>query len=330
MPLVASVYQAPWALRSGHLQTILPLCLPRRYARWQTSERLELPDGDFVDLHWQRGGFGRLVILSHGLEGSSEAVYIRGMAATLSRAGWDVLAWNYRGCGGVANRLPRSYHSGESEDLRHVIVHAGQGYSRMALVGFSLGGNITLKYLGEATAHPAITSAVAVSAPVDLASSAGALDSRRDNGLYLRRFLKTLITKMEAKARQFPDHVAVEGIRRIRTIREFDDRYTAPLHGFRDAEDYWARASSLPHLPKIQVPALLLNAQDDPLLAASSFPEGAAGASSFLHLETPRHGGHVGFLDFAQGLIPWHERRAVQFLNGGDDDPAAPGMHASS
>jgi predicted alpha/beta-fold hydrolase len=315
MSIVDSLYRAPRLLRSGHLQTVLPLLLPRRYLPWQEEERLELPDGDFLDLHWRRAGSQRLAILTHGLEGSSEAIYIRGMAATLAEAGWDVLAWNFRGCGPESNRLPRSYHSGESDDLREVIAHAAGAYSAVALVGFSLGGNITLKYLGEAVPHPAVTAAVAISAPVDLASSAALLDSRRGNRVYLRRFLRTLVLKMEAKARSFPEQIMVAGARDIRTIKEFDDRFTAPLHGFRDADDYWARASSLPHLAKIRKPALLLNALDDPLLGAPCFPEEAARGSEFLHLEMPRHGGHVGFLDFADGLRPWHERRAVAFLS---------------
>jgi predicted alpha/beta-fold hydrolase len=315
MPLVTSAYLAPPGLRSGHVQTILPIFLPRRHPRWQTRERLELADGDFVDLDWLTSGHGRLAILSHGLEGSAEAIYMRGMAATLAAAGWDVLAWNFRGCGGIENRLPRSYHSGESADLRQVIDHAAKRYSRIALIGFSLGGNITLKCMGEAEAHPAILAAVAISSPVDLASSALALDDRSGNRIYLKRFLNTLISKTELKARRFPEAISIAGIRRIRTIREFDDRYTAPLHGFRDADDYWARASSLAHLAKIRVPSLLLSARNDPLLAEPSFPEDLARGSATFHLETPPDGGHVGFLDFAQGLRPWHERRVVQFLN---------------
>jgi len=315
VPVVTSTYRAPPLLRGGHAQTILPVFLPRLHPRWQTRERLELPDGDFLDLFWQRGGHERLAILSHGLEGSVQAGYIRGMAATLGKAGWDVLAWNYRSCGGVENRLPRSYHSGESDDLRLVIAHAAKSYPKIALIGFSLGGNITLKCLGETAAHLAIVAAVAVSAPVDLASCARALDVRPGNAIYLRRFLHSLIGKMEAKARRFPGHIQTRGIHRIRTIREFDDRYTAPLHGFRDADDYWARASSLPLLHCITVPTLLLNARNDPLLDLPSFPADIAAAVHTLYLEAPDHGGHVGFLDFTLSGQPWHERRVVQFLS---------------
>ena len=234
------------------------------------------------------------------------------MSAALLRAGWNVLAWNFRGCGGVENRLPRSYHSGESNDLRHVIEHAADAYPQIALIGYSLGGNITLKYLGEMSAHPHIVAAAAVSAPVDLASSARVLDEHRDNRIYLKRFLNTLIVKMEVKARRFPQSLDIKGIRAIRTIKEFDDRFTAPLHGFRDADDYWTRASSLPYLAKIQVPALLLNALNDPLLTTPSFPQDLAFHSPLLHLETPSEGGHVGFLDFR--LRSWHEQRVIQFI----------------
>lgn len=313
MPVIPSSFAAPPWLRNGHVQTVLPVLLPRRRGIQGRKEILELADGDFVELRWHEAGHKRLAILSHGLEGSAEAIYIRGLARTLIRAGWDVLAWNYRGCGGVTNRLLRSYHSGESDDLRQVVNHAAGNYGQIALIGFSLGGNITLKYLGEAPPSAQVVAAIAVSAPVDLASSAKALDDRQGNRLYLRRFLKTLTAKMQAKSALFPGQLNVEGVQAIQTIREFDDRFTAPMHGFVDADDYWKRASSLPHLPAIRVPALLLNAQDDPLLAAPSFPAELASTSPHLHLESPAHGGHVGFLDAC--LRPWHERRIVEFLS---------------
>jgi predicted alpha/beta-fold hydrolase len=319
MPLVTSHYRAPRWLRGGHAQTILPVLLPKRHpGRW-SRERLRLPDGDFLDLFWLRQGANRLAILSHGLEGSAEANYMRGMAATLAAAGWDVLAWNYRGCGGVENDLPRSYHSGESGDLRQVITHAAREHSRIALIGFSLGGNISLKCVGEAPAHPAVCAVVAISSPVDLASSARVLDEDPRNRLYLHRFLKSLKVKTLRKSRRFPELRArlagKDGIDAVTTIKEFDERVTAPLHGFENADDYWARASALPHLPNIQVPSLLLSARNDPLLAAPSFPEAAALQNPHFHLEAPAHGGHVGFIDFRAGLQPWSERRVLAFLD---------------
>ncbi len=236
------------------------------------------------------------------------------MGRTFARHGWDVLAWNYRSCGGIPNRLLRSYHSGETGDLGHVIRHAARTHSRMVLTGFSLGGNIVLKYAGEAPPHPAVLAAVAISAPVDLASCARALDGRRGNRWYLRRFLKTLLAKTAAKSRQFPGSIDAARLARIRTIRAFDDAITAPLHGFASAEDYWARASALPVLANLTIPSLLLNAGDDPLLDLPCYPAQAAAPHPWLHLETPAHGGHVGFPNFRQGGQPWYEHRILEFL----------------
>lgn len=313
MPEVPSSYRAPRFLRGGHVQTLLGALLPAAARPILHPETLELPDGDCLQLGRWRGSHARLLVLCHGLEGSLQAAYIRGLAAAAAGSGWDVLAWNYRGCGGLPNRLPRSYHSGESGDLRAVIDHAAPSYAEVAVVGFSLGGNLTLKYLGEAPPHPAVRAAVAVSAPVDLASSAVALDERPANRLYQRRFLRSLLAKAQAKARRFPQ--AVGRLDGIRTIRDFDERFTAPLHGFRDADDYYVRASARPHLAALSVPALLLNALDDPLLASPSFPRDLAAVSPHLHLETPEHGGHVGFLDGR--LRRWHEGRVLEFLEDG-------------
>lgn len=320
MPLVPSRFRPPFLLRGGHLQTILPVLWPRRLGVVFERERLELEDGDFLDLDWLRKGRARLAIVSHGLEGSSEGGYIRGMAAALRAAGWDVLAWNFRGCSGEPNRLLRSYHSGETGDLGRVIQHAAEHHTEIALVGFSLGGNMTLKYLGEAAPHPAVKAAATISVPVDLASCAQALDQRLGNRLYLRLFLATLTAKVEAKALRFPREVDLSGIRSIRSFQAFDDRYTAPIHGFRDAADYWAQSSSRQYLSRIRVPTLLLNARNDPFLAPESFPAFEAENNPSLFLETPDTGGHVGFLDLAGGMKPWSEGRVVEFLGGTADD----------
>lgn len=303
-------------LRSGHASTILSSFLPGAVEAWTERERLELSDGDFLDVGWRRQGRERLAILCHGLEGSLRAPYIRGMADGLARDGWDVLAWNYRGCGGIPNRLPRAYHSGESGDLRFLVDRAAgvENYARIALVGFSLGGNIVLKYAGEAPPHPAVCAAVAVSAPVDLASSAAALDERPGNVIYRRRFLKSLVAKARAKAFLFPDNLEAGTLRGIHSIREFDDRVTAPLHGFSSAEDYWNRCSSLPLLGSITIPALLLNAANDPLLDQLSFPVEMARDHRWLHLETPAWGGHVGFPGGVRNGRPWLESRVAGFL----------------
>lgn len=316
MPLLNSSYRAPAYLPGGHLQTIHPAIFRRAPLVTTRRERLELPDGDFLDLDWATQGRDRLAILSHGLEASSKAPYIQGMAAALQRHGWDVLAWNYRGCGGEPNRLLPFYHSGASDDLHQVILHALAVHpaERIDLVGFSLGGNMTLKYLGERPAHPRLHRAVAFSVPCDLACSSERL-ARRSNKLYMDRFLRCLRRKLVAKRPRFPHQIDLEGVGEVRNFRQFDDRFTAPLHGFKDAEDYWARASSKPFLPRIGVPVLLVNATNDPFLGPSCFPRAEAEASDYFHLEIPADGGHVGF-SMPRGEY-WSEQRATEFLDGG-------------
>lgn len=315
MPVVASQFAPPFFLRNGHVQTILPALLGRKARPVYKRERLETSDGDFLDLDWLRAGHSRLAILSHGLEGSSSDSYIRGHAATLQAAGWDVLAWNFRGCSGEMNRLLRFYHSGETTDLAAVITHAEPAYAQIAPVGFSLGGNMLLKYLGEGTTHPKIVAAAALSVPIHLASSAQNLDERRMNRIYLGRFMRALVGKVESKARHFPE-LDVRGARGIRSFAEFDDRYTARVHGFRDAMDYWTQSSARQFLPGIRVRTLLLNALDDPFLDENSFPFAEAGANKNFHFEAPPHGGHIGFVENISAGPTWAERRVAEFLAG--------------
>jgi predicted alpha/beta-fold hydrolase len=331
MPLIPSTFRPPALLSGGHVQTILAALLPRNIPLTYERVRWDLPDGDFLDLDWLRRGADRVAILSHALEGSSANGCIRGMAAELARAGWDILAWNFRGCGGKPNRLPRFYHSGDTGDLAAVIEHAASTYSRIALVGFSLGGNVTLKYLGQGGAHRSIVAAAAISVPVDIAASRRVLDERPWNRLiYTRRLVRKVRAKVRDKARQFPAHFDIAGIGLIRTFEQFDARYTAPLHGFRDAADYWASASSRPYLPAIKIPTLLLNALNDPFLAPECFPVQEARANPALFLETPASGGHVGFLDFANGAQPYSERRTAEFLTMSATAPApAPAVKTS-
>ncbi|MBV8376071.1 MAG: alpha/beta fold hydrolase [Verrucomicrobia bacterium] len=314
MPVVASRFLPPLFLRNGHVQTILPTLLRRQYPIVFRRERLELGDGDFLDLDWATGGADRLGILSHGLEGTSEDGSIRGMATLLQKAGWDVLAWNFRGCGREKNRLLRFYHSGETEDLAAVVALAAARYSQIVLIGLSLGGNVTLKYLGEGACHPAVIAGIAISAPIDLAASVHAIDHRLSNLFYLRRFLRRLVPKIEEKALRFPQRLDVRRSRQIRTLAEFDDLYTAPIHGFRDAADYWEKSSSKQFLGRIDVPTLLLNARDDPFLTAESLPYAVAEKNAHLFFEAPEWGGHVGFIDSIRTIRPWYESRSAEFL----------------
>jgi len=314
-------YLPPLPLRRSHLSTLYPTLLrtapvlpPAR------RERVETPDGDFllVDRHSSRVGLSRsLVVISHGLEGDSRRKYVTGMARMATGLGMDAACWNQRGCGGEPNRLPRSYHSGETGDLHTVVAHCLKdgGYDRVALIGFSLGGNQILKYLGEdpAKVDERVEGAAVFSVPADLGPSERvlALPSRR---IYVEYFMRGLRAKVREKAARFPDLVPADLLEGVRTLRDFDDRYTAPFHGYRDAADYYARASSLPLLDDVRVPTLLVNAQNDPFLTPSCYPRDAALANPHLFLETPRFGGHVGFAALGPENVYWSERRAAAFL----------------
>lgn len=315
MPVILnSTYKAPSWLRGGHLQTIHPVLFRQTPHVTTRTERLELDDGDFLDIEWSSINSDRLAIISHGLEGSSRAKYVQGMAAALNKRGWDVLAWNFRSCGDNPNRLPSFYHSGKTEDLEIIIRHALRAHStsRIDLIGFSLGANLILKYLGENpdNLHPAITRAVAFSAPCELASCAHEL-SKWHNRIYMGRFMKTLRRKIMDKHLVFPDAIDISNIHKMRTFAQFDDRYTAPLHGFQNADDYWKRSSSRQFLEHIRIPTLLVSAANDPLLGPSCYPFAEAKRNDHFFLEVPQQGGHVGFT--AKGEY-WSETRAAEFL----------------
>lgn len=307
---------APWWLPGGHAQTLFPALFRRVPQVTHLAERLELADGDFLNLEWSGRTGRRLAVLTHGLEGSARAVYIQGMARALERRGWDVLAWNLRGCGGEPNRLARFYHSGDTQDLRELLAHALASHraESVALLGFSLGGNLMLKYIGEESGgiDPRIQRAVAFSVPCDLACSATALE-RPGNRIYMAAFLRSLRSKLREKQRRFPAVFSLDGLEAIRTFREFDDRFTAPLHGFRDAADYWARSSSRGFLPRIRIPTLLVNALNDPFLGPRCHPHGEAGP--LVRVESPRRGGHVGFSKRAVGGECASEQMAADFLS---------------
>lgn len=316
MPRISqSTYRAPVWLRGGHWQTVQPVLFRRVKNVTTHRSRLELDDGDFLDLDWSGHSSKNLAIISHGLESSSRATYVQGMARALTAQGWDVLAWNMRGCSGEQNRLASFYHSGKTEDLDRVIRHAQQTHPAKCidLIGFSLGGNLTLKYLGErgTTIDPMIRRAVAFSVPCELACSSAKL-SEWQNRIYMERFLKSLRAKVKEKHRLFPDDLDVTGVDRMRTFAEFDDRFTAPLHGFVDAEDYWERSSCRRVLADIAIPTLLVNAANDPILGVNCYPEKESRASECFHLEVPHSGGHCGF---GAGREYWPERRAAEFLS---------------
>jgi predicted alpha/beta-fold hydrolase len=318
MPLLEnSAYISPFWLPGGHLQTIFPALFRRVGPITTFSERLELADGDFIDVEWARHGQPRLAILSHGLEADTKAEYIQGMARALVKGGWDVLAWNFRGCGPQVNRLLRMYHSGATEDLDAVVQHAMASHpaERIDLIGFSLGGNLTLKYFGERPEElPArLHRAVAFSVPCDLACSSRQL-AQSTNRIYMERFLRKMRAKVRLKDRMFPDQLDLAGVDQMRTFAEFDGRFTAPIHGFSSAEDYWERNSCRQFLSSIQKPTLLVNALNDPFLGPDCHPFAEAAASAYFHFEPTATGGHVGFPGCIGGQS-WAETRAIEFLS---------------
>lgn len=320
MPVIPSAYQnSPFYLFNGHLQTIVPGLWRRVNHAGYRRERIVTEDADFLDLDWSQPVRGKaLAIISHGLEGSSDRPYIKGMVRAMNQAGIDALAWNYRSCSGESNKTLRSYHMGATDDLQQVVAHvlANHNYQDIYLVGFSAGGNITLKYLGEAPAAlpPQIKKAVVFSVPCDLKSCSDTL-SRPQNRIYLRRFLKSLKGKLERKALDFPD-LDLAGYELLQSFPDFDDRYTAPMHGFKDAADYYARCSSRQFLAHIRIPTLLVNAQNDPFLSGDCYPVAEATNHPYLYLEIPRAGGHVGFTQSFLANEYYSEKRAVEFLTG--------------
>jgi len=318
MPLIAeSTYKCRFVLANGHVQTCLSSLFRRVNTKGYRRERIATPDNEFLDLDWAGIGTRRLAVLAHGLEGDSGRAYMLGMVNALTKRGWDAVAWNARGCSGEPNRALRFTHSGATEDLDTVISHimSNYDYSEMALIGFSLGGNLTLKYVGErgTLLNSRIRAAVAFSVPCDLESGSAQL-AKPMNQLYMRRFLALLHDKIRALMKVMPGKIDDRGYDQLRTFKDFDDRYTAPIHGFKDAEDYWRRCSCKPFLWNIQIPTLLINARNDPFLSDLCYPVKEAEENSYLYLEMPASGGHVGFISKNHDGEYWTETRAVEFL----------------
>jgi predicted alpha/beta-fold hydrolase len=312
MPLIHQPYKPSLFFRNGHVHTIYPALFRKpQPVKWQ-RQRLELADGDFLDLDWMPTDSERLIVLGHGLEGSSNSTYILAAAHLFAANGFAVLAWNHRSCSGEMNRLPRFYHHGVTEDLAAVLAQTSR-FAEVHYVGYSLGGNVLLKYLGEMLHQKPnnLKSAVAISAPIDLVSCVHEIHRRR-NRLYHNRFLKTLKQKVAEKARRMPEQLSAAHLPLVKTLTDFDTFYTAPLHGFASAADYHIRASSKPFLPNIKLPTLLLQAQDDPMLGIGCFPIREAQENPNLHLLLTKYGGHVAF---TQPGSRWHwmEKVALEF-----------------
>ena len=301
MPLADDPFRSPPWLVGGHLQTIVPV-LARKLSRPSPlrRERWTTPKGDdFIDVDWQdRDPHAPLLVLFHGLEGGAASPYSLAFAAAAAHRGWGFAAPYFRGCSGEINLAPRSYHSGDHEEIGWILDRFRQRHAGEILaVGVSLGGNALLRWIEEAGEHAGrvLSSAAAISAPVDLMAGGTALGRGFINfNVYTRSFLRTLKPKALAKLAQYPGLFDRDRLLAARTLFEFDDVYTAPVHGFAGAADYWTRASAKPHLGAIRIPTLVLNARNDPFLPAVALP-GADDASRWVTLWQPAHGGHVGF-----------------------------------
>ena len=297
MPLLISKYdKRPLHFINNHFETVIPSLFFKVDGVDFQRERLVLDDGDFLDLDWLKGEHKRLIILSHGLEGSADRHYIKRPAKLFHSKGWDILAWNNRSCSGEMNRLPRLYHHGATEDLAAVVDHAlTQEYEQVVLIGFSMGGGMQQKYLGERDPDKRIIGAISFSVPCNVMDSADQL-RKKGNQFYQDRFIRKLKEKILRKAEMMELPVDLEQVRKVKTFREIDTAFTLKIHPeYKDAEDFYRRIASDQFLPNIKIPLLIVNALNDPMLGDKCYPVELAKKMDNLYLETPKLGGHVGF-----------------------------------
>ncbi len=316
MPLLSSTYNPPFLFKNAHFSTLYSAKFRRLPILKQQREEIILPDGDFLHLDWSysQQPTHRVAILLHGLEGNAQRTYMKGMALALVHSGWDVVGMNFRGCSGVVNKKFESYHAGKTNDLEVVIHHVLEKdiYNEVTLIGFSLGGNLLLKYLGERETVPLpVKRAVAISTPLHLKGSLEALQ-QPENWIYRTAFLYSLRNKMKEKLKLFPERITPQDVKRIKSLKDFDDIYTARAHGFVDAEDYYKKNSSLQFIQGITIPVLLLNSSNDTFLSSKCFPKEFAYKKNNFYLEIPKYGGHVGFHKTVQNY--YNETRAIEFL----------------
>ena len=318
MPLIPkSSYRPPWWLKNKHLSTIIPSLLREVKGVNYVRERIITPDEDFIDLDWFKNNNNQLIILLHGLEGDSDRGYMKGMAKYFHDRKWDVVAYNCRGCSGEANTQPRLYHHGDTDDVSCVMEHINRtsSYEKIAMIGFSMGGSLILNYLGNKrhTIPSDIKAAATFSVPCDLKASAMKL-SQKGNSFYKKRFLKKLANKIKQKAIQFPDVISADGVEQIESFYDFETKYTAPLHGFENADTFYEYATANNYLKNIQIPTLIVNAANDPMFSEACYPKNEVKDLENVYLEIPKYGGHVGFPKFSLNEN-WMESRAYEFIN---------------
>ena len=318
MILEKSSYSPALPFKSSHFNTIYRTLFHKLEVDYH-RERMEMADGDFMDLDFTRVGSDKIVIILHGLEGSSESKYMQALSLVARDSGIDSVSVNFRGCSGEPNRLLSSYHSGKIDDLAEVFdyLNGNHKYETYYLVGYSLGGNMALKYLGEGRFQlpNQLKAAVAVSVPCDLRASSEEI-SKFWNTVYMQRFLISLKKKTLKKMEQFPEaRLERERLLKVNNFFDFDNLYTAPVHGFKDAFDYWEQNSCRQFLGGIKTPSLLITATDDPFLSETCYPFDEARSHKYFHLEATRFGGHVGYnSEFSNGSGFWLERRILSFL----------------
>ncbi|MBK24249.1 MAG: alpha/beta hydrolase [Halobacteriovorax sp.] len=317
MPLIKSTYVAPKLFKNGHIQTIYPVMFRKVEGVETQRVRIDTHDDDFIDIDVSLNGRDHVAILSHGLEGSSVNPYVQGMMKSLSTEHFDVIAWNYRSCSGVMNKQRWFYNANNYSDLELVISWAiRMGYKKISLIGFSFGGSLTSYYLGDKGAHvpSEIVSAMLISSPLDIEEAITNLTNWHFGKVYTESFLSTMRKKVIEKHELMGlPGIDVAAVKKAKSFRDFDNLYTAKVNGFETADEYYRHASSINLIGNIKVPTLILNAQNDPFLGENSYPEQLARNNPNIFLETPKSGGHVGFVCFKDEHY-WSERRARQFL----------------
>ena len=306
-------YLSPKLLFNGQIQTVYPALFRKiKLLIPYIHERIITQDQDFLDLFWMKQKNKKLVIISHGLEGNAQRAYVKGMANAHFSEGFDVLAWNYRGCSDQLNNLPKMYHSGATEDLLEVVNHAAKDYHEIYLIGFSLGANLILKFLGEPGDHKKIKKACVFAAPLDLKSGSLHLNTSK-NYLYQWRFMRSLKKKARAKHAQFPGLFDLNKLEHTHNIYDFDDLITAPIHGFQHAEDYYEKCSAKNFLENIQIPTYILNALNDPFLTPNILNSSIVGHLDHVSYQITPQGGHCGYPNFTTKPY-WSEAFAVNYF----------------
>ena len=306
-------YLPPKILFNGHLQTVYPTLFRKiKLLTPYDHERIITQDQDFLDLFWMKQNSDKLVIISHGLEGNADKAYVKGMANAHFVENFDVLTWNYRGCSAQLNKLPKMYHSGATEDLLEVVNHTSKSYHEIFLVGFSLGANLILKFLGERGSYKNIKKACAIAAPFDLKLSSLHLNTL-NNFLYQRRFIRSLKKKARAKHAQYPGLFDLKKLENLNTIYDFDELITAPIHGFKNADDYYEKCSSKNFIEKIMIPTQILNAMNDPFLTKKILNKSILTHLDNVIYQITSQGGHCGYPNLSTKTY-WSETFVVNYF----------------